>query len=231
MTAVLAFGKTSSYTSPTVAILSSAICPLLSLLAGPHFHNIALSKLWLRKYMSLCIQGKHRNSTSRGSLVKSQPACQECQLQQQLLMQVLTPADDLHHINKHSFKAPFVCGCRDLGEALRRIAEGAAMIRTKASHSPDTHAHLSSSEHSMMHFQCMFPVSLQNSSMHCCHCCTLKSVRLVQSNNAEVYRLMALWVIVTISMAAGNTEEETNSQNWWFFSLYDSPFSSSRRPL
>ena len=45
--------------------------------------------------------------------------------------QVLTPADDMHHINKHNFKVPFVCGCRDLGEALRRIAEGAAMIRTK----------------------------------------------------------------------------------------------------
>ena len=45
--------------------------------------------------------------------------------------QVLTPADDVHHINKHNFKVPFVCGCRDLGEALRRIAEGAAMIRTK----------------------------------------------------------------------------------------------------
>ena len=46
-------------------------------------------------------------------------------------VQVLTPADDIHHINKHSFKVPFVCGCRDLGEALRRVAEGAAMIRTK----------------------------------------------------------------------------------------------------
>jgi pyridoxal biosynthesis lyase PdxS len=45
--------------------------------------------------------------------------------------QVLTPADEIHHINKHNFKVPFVCGCRDLGEALRRIAEGAAMIRTK----------------------------------------------------------------------------------------------------
>jgi pyridoxal 5'-phosphate synthase pdxS subunit len=47
--------------------------------------------------------------------------------------QVLTPADEIHHINKHNFKVPFVCGCRDLGEALRRIAEGAAMIRTKVS--------------------------------------------------------------------------------------------------
>jgi len=45
--------------------------------------------------------------------------------------QVLTPADEKYHINKHLFKVPFVCGARDLGEALRRIAEGAAMIRTK----------------------------------------------------------------------------------------------------
>ncbi len=45
--------------------------------------------------------------------------------------EVLTPADERYHINKHEFAVPFVCGCRDLGEALRRIAEGAAMIRTK----------------------------------------------------------------------------------------------------
>ncbi len=45
--------------------------------------------------------------------------------------EVLTPADETHHINKHDFKIPFVCGCRNLGEALRRIGEGAAMIRTK----------------------------------------------------------------------------------------------------
>lgn len=45
--------------------------------------------------------------------------------------EVLTPADEENHIDKHLFKAPFVCGCRDLGEALRRIGEGAAMIRTK----------------------------------------------------------------------------------------------------
>jgi pyridoxal 5'-phosphate synthase pdxS subunit len=45
--------------------------------------------------------------------------------------EVLTPADEAHHINKHTFKVPFVCGCRNLGEALRRIGEGAAMIRTK----------------------------------------------------------------------------------------------------
>jgi pyridoxal 5'-phosphate synthase pdxS subunit len=45
--------------------------------------------------------------------------------------EVLTPADQAHHINKHLFKTPFVCGCRNLGEALRRIGEGAAMIRTK----------------------------------------------------------------------------------------------------
>ncbi len=45
--------------------------------------------------------------------------------------EVLTPADETNHINKHLFKVPFVCGCRNLGEALRRIGEGAAMIRTK----------------------------------------------------------------------------------------------------
>jgi pyridoxal 5'-phosphate synthase pdxS subunit len=45
--------------------------------------------------------------------------------------EVLTPADEEHHINKHNFKVPFVCGCRNLGEALRRIGEGAAMMRTK----------------------------------------------------------------------------------------------------
>src|ERR687895_751072 len=45
--------------------------------------------------------------------------------------EVLTPADEAHHIDKHRFKVPFVCGARDLGEALRRIAEGAAMVRTK----------------------------------------------------------------------------------------------------
>jgi len=45
--------------------------------------------------------------------------------------EVLTPADEANHVWKHDFKVPFVCGCRDLGEALRRIGEGAAMIRTK----------------------------------------------------------------------------------------------------
>ncbi len=45
--------------------------------------------------------------------------------------EVLTPADESHHIDKHQYKVPFVCGCRNLGEALRRIGEGAAMIRTK----------------------------------------------------------------------------------------------------
>src|SRR6202040_3211961 len=45
--------------------------------------------------------------------------------------EVLTPADEAHHVDKHGFKVPFVCGARNLGEALRRIAEGAAMIRTK----------------------------------------------------------------------------------------------------
>jgi pyridoxal 5'-phosphate synthase pdxS subunit len=45
--------------------------------------------------------------------------------------EVLTPADEAHHVDKMAFKVPFVCGCRDLGEALRRIGEGAAMLRTK----------------------------------------------------------------------------------------------------
>src|SRR5687768_10755795 len=45
--------------------------------------------------------------------------------------EVLTPADDEFHIDKRAFKAPFVCGCRDLGEALRRVAEGASLLRTK----------------------------------------------------------------------------------------------------
>jgi pyridoxal 5'-phosphate synthase pdxS subunit len=45
--------------------------------------------------------------------------------------EVLTPADEEHHVDKHAFNVPFVCGCRDLGEALRRIGEGAALIRTK----------------------------------------------------------------------------------------------------
>ena len=45
--------------------------------------------------------------------------------------EVLTPADAIHHVEKHPFTVPFLCGCRDLGEALRRISEGAAMIRTK----------------------------------------------------------------------------------------------------
>merc|ERR1739841_205143 len=45
--------------------------------------------------------------------------------------EVLTPADHAHHVEKHPFSIPFVCGCRNLGEALRRISEGAAMIRTK----------------------------------------------------------------------------------------------------
>src|ERR1700749_477698 len=45
--------------------------------------------------------------------------------------EVLTPADDLYHVDKHAFTTPFVCGARDLGEALRRITEGAAMIRSK----------------------------------------------------------------------------------------------------
>ena len=61
----------------------------------------------------------------------------ECQILQALGVdyidesEVLTPADDAFHVEKHAFKTPFVCGCRNLGEALRRIDEGAAMIRTK----------------------------------------------------------------------------------------------------
>ena len=48
-----------------------------------------------------------------------------------IFVSVLTPSDEENHINKHNFTVPFVCGARDLGEALRRISEGAAMIRTK----------------------------------------------------------------------------------------------------
>src|SRR5947209_7926729 len=48
-----------------------------------------------------------------------------------VIMDVLTPADESNHIDKHAFRVPFVCGCRNLGEALRRLNEGAAMIRTK----------------------------------------------------------------------------------------------------
>ncbi|RFU30627.1 hypothetical protein B7463_g5729, partial [Scytalidium lignicola] len=61
----------------------------------------------------------------------------ECQILQAIGVdyidesEVLTPADHAHHVEKHAFKVPFVCGCRNLGEALRRISEGAAMIRTK----------------------------------------------------------------------------------------------------
>jgi pyridoxal 5'-phosphate synthase pdxS subunit len=55
--------------------------------------------------------------------------------------EVLTPADEAHHIDKHAFKTPFVCGARDLGEALRRIAEGAAMIRTKGAAGTDDVVH------------------------------------------------------------------------------------------
>lgn len=61
----------------------------------------------------------------------------ECQILQALGVdyidesEVLTPADNVHHVLKHEFNVPFVCGCRNLGEALRRVSEGAAMIRTK----------------------------------------------------------------------------------------------------
>lgn len=53
---------------------------------------------------------------------------------------VLTPADDENHVDKQPFNVPFVCGARNLGEALRRIAEGAAMIRTKGEAGTGTHA-------------------------------------------------------------------------------------------
>jgi len=52
--------------------------------------------------------------------------------------EVLTPADEENHIWKHDYRVPFVCGARNLGEALRRIAEGAAMIRTKGEQAPET---------------------------------------------------------------------------------------------
>lgn len=61
----------------------------------------------------------------------------ECQILQEIGVdyidesEVLTPADPIYHVEKGDFRVPFVCGCRDLGEALRRVAEGAAMIRTK----------------------------------------------------------------------------------------------------
>jgi pyridoxal 5'-phosphate synthase pdxS subunit len=58
--------------------------------------------------------------------------------------EVLTMADEVHHINKNKFKAPFVCGCRDLGEALRRIAEGATMLRTKVGTFGPSHLNVSS---------------------------------------------------------------------------------------
>ena len=54
-----------------------------------------------------------------------------CALNVVYFIAVLTPADDENHVEKHPFTVPFVCGARNLGEALRRIAEGAAMIRTK----------------------------------------------------------------------------------------------------
>ena len=71
-------------------------------------------------------------------LFKPQPPCPQMEKKNQQInvicnftSTVLTPADESHHIDKHKFTVPFVCGARDLGEALRRIAEGAAMIRTK----------------------------------------------------------------------------------------------------
>jgi pyridoxal 5'-phosphate synthase pdxS subunit len=60
-------------------------------------------------------------------------------------VEVLTPADEKNHIDKHAFKVPFVCGCRNLGEALRRISEGAAMMRTKGEAGPATSSRPSAS--------------------------------------------------------------------------------------
>jgi len=68
----------------------------------------------------------------------------ECQILQEIGVdyidesEVLTPADPTYHVEKHQFKSPFVCGARNLGEALRRVAEGAAMIRTKVRDSLST---------------------------------------------------------------------------------------------
>src|SRR5271157_2109860 len=59
------------------------------------------------------------------------PVMAKCRIGHFAESEVLTPADEEHHVDKHAFKTPFVCGARNLGEALRRIAEGAAMIRTK----------------------------------------------------------------------------------------------------
>lgn len=65
-----------------------------------------------------------------GHFVEAQ-ILQECGIDYIDESEVLTPADEIHHINKHKLKVPVLCGCRDLGEALRRIAEGCSMIRTK----------------------------------------------------------------------------------------------------
>jgi len=65
-----------------------------------------------------------------GHFVEAQ-ILQECGIHYIDESEVLTPADEIHHINKHKLKVPVLCGCRDLGEALRRIAEGCSMIRTK----------------------------------------------------------------------------------------------------
>jgi pyridoxal 5'-phosphate synthase pdxS subunit len=65
-----------------------------------------------------------------GHFVEAQ-ILQACEIDYIDESEVLTMADEENHINKHKFKVPFVCGCRNLGEALRRIAEGASMLRTK----------------------------------------------------------------------------------------------------
>ncbi len=78
--------------------------------------------------------------------------------------EVLSPADDIYHINKKNFKVPFVCGARDLGEALRRINEGAAMIRTKGE--PGTGDIIQAVRHMRkMNFQIRHAASLQEDEL------------------------------------------------------------------
>ncbi len=84
--------------------------------------------------------------------------------------EVLTPADDEHHIAKHEFKSPFVCGARDLGEALRRIGEGAAMIRTKgeagSGNIVEAVRHLRSVNGEIRALQAMLPEELMAKAKH-----------------------------------------------------------------
>jgi len=90
--------------------------------------------------------------------------------------EVLTPADESHHIWKHDFKVPFVCGCRNLGEALRRIGEGAAMIRTKGEAGTgniveavtDDDTDFSWLRHSYLSFLVYHPLGASSSSVGIC---------------------------------------------------------------